>query len=116
MENQMRTAANIAFSIIATTILWSAAFAAPAATHNPSPATAPSTEVQPDCQKTGSDVSVLIDQRNNSANISLARAAFQVGIMECMEGDNPAANQHYQEAKNLLASDAEQGPSALPKH
>lgn len=61
--------------------------------------------VEDDCQKIGSDVSALIDKTANSPNISAARAIFQVGIMECMDGDDKAANRHYQEAQNLLSSD-----------
>jgi hypothetical protein len=59
--------------------------------------------LEPDCQRVGGDVSALIDTKATSPNIAAARAAFQVGIMECMEGDYTAANKHYFEAKNLLA-------------
>lgn len=62
--------------------------------------TAPS---QPDCQKVGSDVSALIDQRKDSPNIAPARAVFQLGVAECMEGADDAANRHYADAKKLLA-------------
>lgn len=62
--------------------------------------TAPS---QQDCQKLGSDVSALIDQRRDSPNIAQARAVFQIGVMECMEGSDDAANQHYVVAQKLLA-------------
>lgn len=60
---------------------------------------------QLDCQKVGSDVSALIDQRTDSPNIAKARAVFQLGIMECMEGDDVVANQRYADAKKLLAGD-----------
>jgi hypothetical protein len=61
--------------------------------------------VEKDCQKTGGEVSALIDARQTSSNISAARAIFQAGIMDCMEGDDLAANSHYQDAKNLLTTD-----------
>jgi hypothetical protein len=32
-----------------------------------------------------------------------------------MEGDDPAANKHYQEAKKLLSSDQQTAPVASPK-
>ena len=70
---------------------------------NPAPVVHSTAPAQPDCQKVGSDVSALIDQRKDSPNIAQARAVFQMGIMECMEGDDVVANQHYTDAKNLLA-------------
>ncbi|HEX5281720.1 MAG TPA: hypothetical protein VFW28_16695 [Micropepsaceae bacterium] len=70
---------------------------------NPAPAAHSTATTQPDCEKVGSDVSALIDQHRNSPNIAQARAAFQLGIMECMEDDDVVANQHYADAKNLLA-------------
>ncbi|MEA2823636.1 MAG: hypothetical protein QOF03_118 [Alphaproteobacteria bacterium] len=57
------------------------------------------------CQKLGGEVSALIDARRTSSNIASARAVFQAGIMDCMEGDDAAANKHYGEAKNLLSGD-----------
>ena len=83
-----------------------AAMAAPAAspgTHTPPAVVHSTAPTQPDCQKMGSDVSALIDQRKDSPNIATARAVFQVGIMECMEGSDDAANKHYDQAKDLLA-------------
>lgn len=68
-----------------------------------SPATHSMAPAQPDCQKQGSDVSALIDQRRDSPNIAQARAVFQLGIMECMERDDVVADQHYADAKKLLA-------------
>jgi hypothetical protein len=44
----------------------------------------------------GGEVSALIDARRTSPDLSTARAIFQAGIMDCMEGD---------EAKNLLNGD-----------
>ncbi len=91
---------------IISAVLCGAGFAAPATTsgpHNTTPAVRSSAPTQPDCQKMGSDVSALIDQKKDSENIAAARSVFQVGIMECMEGSDDAANTHYQQAKNLLA-------------
>jgi len=105
----------IAFNMLASAALYDAASAAPTATHSAVTNKVPSAVTQADCQKTGSDVSALIDKRGDSDNIAAARAAFQVGIMECMEGDNIAANQHYQQAKKLLATDREQVPISLPE-
>ena len=97
----MRAAMSMFSGVISIAVLWGTAVAAPAT----APAVAPRAEAQQDCQKVGGDVSILIDKRVDSANISRARAVFQVGIMECMEGDNLAANNHYQEAKKLLTGD-----------
>ena len=68
-----------------------------------------------DCEKTGSDVSALIDASTTSPNISAARAVFQVGIMNCMEGRSDEANKQYQSAKKLLGSDQPKAPIVLPK-
>jgi hypothetical protein len=78
--------------------------AAPAAPFAPAkPAVAATQETaEADCQKTGSDVSALIDTSAGSPNLPGAKAVFQIGIMECMEGDKVAANKHYQDAKKLL--------------
>jgi hypothetical protein len=67
------------------------------------PAVSVSTDA--DCEKTGSDVSALIDASAMSPNISAARAVFQVGIMNCMEGRSDEANKQYQSARKLLGSD-----------
>jgi len=83
---------------IAVTMMLSAA---PAATHNPA---APA--LTTDCRKAGNEVSSLIDNRTASPNLPAARAVFQVGIMECMEGDDVSANKHYEQARELLASGA----------
>ncbi len=91
---------------IVSAALSSAAFAASAATPGTraaAPAVHSSAPTQPDCQKTGSDVSALIDNRKDSPNLAAARSVFQVGIMECMEGSDDAAIKHYQEAKSLLS-------------
>ncbi len=56
-----------------------------------------------DCRRFGGEVSALIDAKLSSPNIAAARAAFQVGIMDCMEGDDFAANKNYQQVKDLLA-------------
>jgi hypothetical protein len=92
--------------VMISAVLCGAAFAAPASTsgpHSTTTAVHPPASTQPDCQKMGSDVSALIDQKKDSENIAAARSVFQVGIMECMEGSDDAANTHYQQAKNLLA-------------
>jgi len=87
--------------------LWGAAVAAPAA--------APVAPADVDCQKMGSDVSVLIDKQATSPNLPAARAAFQVGIMECMDGDDAAANKHYENAKKLLTDDLKPAPVSAQK-
>jgi len=69
----------------------------------PKPAVVPIPEVAgADCQKAGSDVSALIDTSVGAPNLPGARAVFQVGIMECIEGDVVAANKHYSDARKLL--------------
>lgn len=70
---------------------------------NPAPVAQSTALAQADCKKVGSDVSALIDQRRDSPNIAQARAVFQLGIMECMEGDDVVADRRYDDAKNLLA-------------
>ena len=80
-----------------------AAVGASAAIRDQMPTVHSAAPTQPDCQKLGSDVSALIDQRLDSPNIAQARAVFQIGVMECMEGSDDAANQHYADAKKLLA-------------
>lgn len=104
----MRIAIGIATAVLASAFVWSVARAEPTATHNPA---APSVTVQ-DCRKAGNEVSALIDNRPTSPNLPAARAVFQVGIMECMEGDDVAANTHYEEAKALL--DGRQAPISTP--
>ena len=85
---------------------------APAA---PRPAPAKAVVVEADCQRVGGDVSALIDTKATSPNIAAARAAFQIGIMDCMEGDDANANKHYQEAKTLLGSDQPKTPATSPR-
>ncbi len=102
----MRSHTNILTIAAIGVVLGGSAIAAvgPSATiRNPAPAAHSTAPAQPDCEKLGSDVSALIDKRADSANIAQARAAFQLGIMECIEDDDVAANQHYADAKNLLA-------------
>ena len=115
----MRAAMSIAFSVVASAVLCGTAIAAPAAapvvTRNAAGTVVPFAAADADCQKVGGDVSALIDTGATSPNISRARATFQVGIMECMEGDNAAANYHYQEAKKLLTSDRQDAPGSLQK-
>jgi hypothetical protein len=76
-------------------------------------AAAPETAPAADCQKLGGEVSALIDNKLTSPNIASARANFQAGIMDCMEGDDVAANTHYSEAKKLLLSE-EKAIRAVP--
>ena len=90
----MRVSINIMSGVALSVLVWGVAIAAPAAT----------TTGEKDCQKMGSEVSALIDNKGTSPNISTARAVFQTGIMECMEGDDVAANKDYQDAKNLLST------------
>jgi hypothetical protein len=66
------------------------------------PASAASDGNGPDCQQRGGEVSALIDAKPGSPNIAAARSAFQVGIMDCMEGNDVSANNHYQDARRLL--------------
>ena len=88
---------------------WSFTYAATATPATTAPATksAPTAQAAPqprtpECEKVGGETSKLIDANATAPNVAKARAVFQVGIMECMEGDDAAANGHYQEAKNLL--------------
>ena len=74
-----------------------------AAIRNQTPLAHSTAPAQQDCQKLGSDVSALIDQRRDSPNVAQARAVFQLGVMECMEGDDVVADQRYVNAKKLLA-------------
>lgn len=91
----MRIAITIATAALASLSISSAALAAPVANHTP-----PAPVV--DCRKAGNEVSALIDNKFGSPNLPAARAMFQVGVMECMEGDDVAANTHYEQAKDLL--------------
>jgi len=91
----MRIAITIATAALASLSLWSAALAATATTHAPAAPVA-------DCRKAGNEVSALIDSKFGSPNLPAARAMFQVGVMECMEGDDVSANTHYEQAKTLL--------------
>ncbi len=75
------------------------------------PVVAPPAAITADCQQVGGEVSALIDAKVASPNIASARSAFQVGIMECVEGDDAAANKHYEQAKTLLSSDLPRAPA-----
>ena len=75
----------------------------------------PPAVVTADCQKLGGEVSALIDAKTTSSNIAPARSVFQVGIMECMEGDDVAANRHYEQAKTLLTTDVPRAPVPIVK-
>jgi hypothetical protein len=76
---------------------------------------APAQAADKDCQKMGGEVSALIDANRTSPNIAAARAVFQTGIMECMEGDELSANKEYQDAKNLLNNDQKPLPAPPAK-
>jgi hypothetical protein len=102
----MRGSKSVVSSLILGLTLFGVAAAAPAAP----PARAPVT-VAVDCQKTGGEVSAMIDKERMSPNIAAARAAFQVGIMECMEGDDATANKHYEDAKKLLSNETSKAPA-----
>jgi len=108
----MRGSKYILSGLVLGASLWGAAIGAPAATPANAPAAAAS---DVDCQKLGGEVSALIDKGTRSPNISAARAAFQVGIMECMEGDDAAANKHYLDAKKLLSDSQQKAPDSSPK-
>lgn len=107
----MRIAISIAAAALLSLTFCSAALAATAASHNPA---APAV----DCRKAGNEVSALIDTKSGSPNLPAARAMFQVGVMECMEGDEVAANTHYQQAKAMLNDrpSAEAPPHAPAKN
>src|SRR5262245_12221025 len=107
-ENPMHTWKSIASSVVFGMILCSAAFAAPAIQPAKAPPAAPATvasSAPADCYKLGGEVSALIDKEAGSTNIAAARSVFQVGVMDCMEGNSDEANDHYREAKKLLSSD-----------
>lgn len=91
----MRLAISIAAAALVSLTFCSVALAATAPTHNPA---APAV----DCRKAGNEVSALIDHKSGAPNLPAARAMFQVGVMECMEGDDVAANTHYKQAKAML--------------
>ena len=93
-------------SMILGAMFCGAAIAAPAGT---SPA------ADTECQRVGGEVSALIDASASAPNLPGARAAFQLGIMECMEGDDVAANKHYEQAKTLLTSDVPRAPVSAVK-
>jgi hypothetical protein len=102
----MRGSKSIVSGLALGLTLLGVAAAAPAAP----PAKAPVAAAEADCQKTGAEVSVLIDRLRASPNLPAARATFQVGIMDCMEGDAAAANKHYEDAKKLLSNETPKGP------
>jgi len=88
----MRLPKTVASCLLFSMISWTAVSAAePAISQN-------------DCQKVGGEVSALIDSETASPNLPAARAVFQRGIMNCMEGDSDEANKLYLEAKKLLGN------------
>src|SRR5580765_96056 len=103
----MRGSKSLVAGLILGLSLLGVAAAAPAAP----PAKAPVAAAEADCQKVGGEVSAMIDKSRTSPNLPAARAAFQVGIMECMEGDDSAANKHYEDARKLLSNEAPKAPA-----
>ena len=112
VEREMRMsntiALSLAFSIAFCGMGFAAQTTAPAKTPAGASATATATRVsiEADCQKFGGEVSALIDREKTSPNIASARSLFQRGIMDCMEGDQEAANSLYWQAKQLLDAGA----------
>ena len=101
----MRGSKNLVSGFVLGLSLIGVAAAAPVA----APAKAP-IAAEADCQKNGGEVSALIDKSRMSPNIAAARAAFQIGIMECMEGDDAKAIKHYDDAKKLLTNETPKAP------
>jgi hypothetical protein len=101
----MRGSKSIVSGLILGLSLFGVAAAAPIAP----PAKAP-VAAEADCQKVGGEVSAMIDKASTSPNLPAARAAFQVGIMVCMEGDDATANKHYEDAKKLLTNEGPKTP------
>lgn len=108
----MRRSNIITAGLFLSITLWGTGFSANASA---SAKTLPSVATQADCEKTGSDVSALIDASVTSPNISAARAIFQVGIMNCMEDEPDKANIRYEDARKLLGGDRPKAPISSPK-
>jgi hypothetical protein len=111
----MRTSNFIPVGLVFGAALYSVAFAAAVTVPEnvlPAVQVAP---IEVDCMKLGSEISILIDKGISSPSISAARAMFQLGIMDCMEGNDQDANEHYREAKRLLMSE-HTTPAQLFKH
>ena len=102
----MRGSKSLVSGLVLGLTLCGVAAASPAA-----PSAKVSAAAEADCQKLGGEVSALIDKNATSRNIAAARAVFQVGIMECMEGDDATANKHYDDAKKLLTNEAPRAPA-----
>jgi hypothetical protein len=109
----MRGPKSIVSSVILSVMVCGAAIAAPATVPAKTPSAPAAADA--DCQRVGGEVSALIDKGTASPNLPAARAAFQVGIMECMEGDDAAANKHYQDAKKLLSNEQPNAPVSPAK-
>ena len=94
-------------SFVSVLILTAAAFVDPALAASPPTVgtlEAPgSTKI--DCERFGSEVSALIDAEITSPNISAARAAFELGVADCMFGRGDHATIHYQQVQKLLNPD-----------
>ena len=114
----MRTWKSIASSVVFSMTLCSAALAASAAAPAKTPPAAPPTvtsSAATDCYRLGGEVSALFDKEAGSTNIAAARSVFQVGVMDCMEGNSDEANDHYREAKKLLSSDQPKTPASTAR-
>jgi hypothetical protein len=120
-RNKMRMSRIIVAGLALSVAAWSAGLAATAAapqgatSSSAAVKTAPAVSAGPDCQKTGGDVSALIDASATSPNISAAKAVFQLGIMDCMEGQPEEANKHYDDARKLLGSSPSRAPVSSSK-
>jgi hypothetical protein len=116
-EKHMRTGHSIATGLVFGLVLSGASFAAYAAGTQTAPAATPvkAPAVEVSCEKTGSEVSALLDSSATSPNIAAARAMFQVGIMDCMEGQPEEAIKHYEDAKKLLSADRPAAPAKPAK-
>jgi hypothetical protein len=97
----MRGSKSIIYSMVLGVTLWGAAIAAPGMAADVG------------CQKIGGEVSAQIDKSGTSKNLPPARAQFQAGIMDCMEGDDASANKHYLEAKALLGEPVAPAPAPI---
>ena len=104
----MRTSKLIMSAAVLSAMFWTTAFATTGPRTEPFTVTqsAPLAGALPvppiACTTLGSDVSVLINSRLASRDISAARAVFQRGVAYCMEGKDREADRYYQEAGNLL--------------
>ena len=104
---QMRTATTLLGGTLLSIAVSAAAWAA---AHPP-----PSPKPVEDCRKVEKEVGILMDARSRAPKISEAKFRFQLGHMQCLEGDDVAANMNYGEVKKLLANDTRVEPGSPPK-